>query len=267
VAKSKKDSRPKKTIVVAFGRFQPPTSGHQLLFNKVLEVAKRLGADHAIGMSYSKDPIKNPLSTTRKLFWMRKFAPGVKFIEIRSADNPAQFLYYLAEKGYTDIVMVGGSDRQESYSSFDRLKKSDPPLKVNSVRFVLAGKKRNASAGVAGISGSGMRDAIMKGNLKKFASGLPNTATKSDVAKLFSELKYAMKRTTREGWDFQTLHRETAAKLWESDKYKRRPKTPGQKDGFSKHNTRFRIPPCNIDEGARDWFHSRWGITKNTTSR
>ena len=56
MAKSVKDTRRSKTIVVAFGRFQPPTSGHQLLFNKVVDTARKMGADHAIGFSRSHDP-------------------------------------------------------------------------------------------------------------------------------------------------------------------------------------------------------------------
>lgn len=54
--------------------------------------------------------------------------------------------------------------------------------------------------------------------------------------------------------DFHSIHSAAAARLIESDKHKRRPPTPGQKDGFSKHNKRFKTPPCAIDE----WFSRRW---------
>ena len=32
-------------IVVTFGRFQPPTSGHEKVVDRVLSVAKRMGFD------------------------------------------------------------------------------------------------------------------------------------------------------------------------------------------------------------------------------
>ena len=36
-----RESVREKTIVFSFGRFQPPTIGHQLLVNKVIELAKQ----------------------------------------------------------------------------------------------------------------------------------------------------------------------------------------------------------------------------------
>ena len=48
-------------IVVTFGRFQPPTSGHEKVVDKVTSVAKRMGFESRIYTSPSQNNVKNPL--------------------------------------------------------------------------------------------------------------------------------------------------------------------------------------------------------------
>ena len=50
---------PKKdTVVIAFGRMNPPTIGHGVLVDKVLSEASKHNADHFIFASTSQDPKK-----------------------------------------------------------------------------------------------------------------------------------------------------------------------------------------------------------------
>ena len=49
--REQQESSPEKTAVFAFGRFQPPTAGHAVVFDKVKEVAKAKNADHRIYFS------------------------------------------------------------------------------------------------------------------------------------------------------------------------------------------------------------------------
>ena len=44
-----------KKVVFTFGRFQPPTSGHQLLIDKVVDVANKKKAEHRIYASRGRD--------------------------------------------------------------------------------------------------------------------------------------------------------------------------------------------------------------------
>ncbi len=55
-----------KTIVFAFGRMNPPTSGHGKLIQKVKQIAQRNRADHLIIASHSQDKNKNPLTPKKK---------------------------------------------------------------------------------------------------------------------------------------------------------------------------------------------------------
>ena len=263
MAKSVKDTRQSKTIVVAFGRFQPPTSGHQLLFNKVVDTAKRMGADHAIGFSRSHDPKKNPLSPSRKYYWLKRLFPGVHFLNSENIKTPFDLLYTLAEMGYDHVVFVGGEDRSEDYDDKTirkLMKHSDPKrrLKLKRYDFVMAGKRDAKATGVQGMSASKMRAAVEQDDKKSFAQGMPSAASRDDTVRLFDELQRGMRKGMKEEFDFSELYHAAAANIIESDKYKRRPPTPGQTGGFSKHSTQFPTPPCKIDEDLGDWFKQKW---------
>lgn len=238
-----------KTIVVAFGRFNPPTSGHQLLFNKVVDTAAKMGADHAIGISQTQEPKKNPLSPARKLYWLQQLFPRVNFISKPKIQTPFDMMYVLAKKGYTHIIIVSGEDRAEGY---DMIKKyighKDPEKRLDIKRLDVVSLKRDAkSRGAAGMSASKMREAVAKGNLKAFTSGLPASGRET-AKRLFDEIKKGMRVSMKEEYDFTDLFHSAAKRMLESDKKKRRPPTPGQTGGFSKHNKKYPTPPCKIDE-------------------
>lgn len=52
-----------KTAVFAFGRFNPPTIGHEKLINAVIAVTQREGGTAFIYGSHTQDSRKNPLSS------------------------------------------------------------------------------------------------------------------------------------------------------------------------------------------------------------
>ena len=63
-------------LTVVFGRFNPPTVGHE----KLLKSAKRIsaGGDIKIYPSRSQDPKKNPLDPSKKTSYMKKMFPEFK---------------------------------------------------------------------------------------------------------------------------------------------------------------------------------------------
>lgn len=260
VKNNSKSARPDKTIVVAFGRFQPPTSGHQLLVDKVVQTARSMGAEHAMFSSRTNDPKKNPLTPKQKFRYLKKFFPKANFQDVEKIKNPVDMLYWLAEKGYDQIVMVGGQDRQKEYEMFKDFMKptQKEPLKIKSLQVVSAGQRDPDAPGLQGMSASKLRAAVAAGDKKTFASGMPSTANSADVAALFRDLARGMKTVRKEDIDYTSIYSAAAARLMESDKYKRRPPTPGQTGGFSKHNKKFPTPPCKIDEDLSRWFKEKW---------
>ena len=66
------------TIVFTFGRFNPPTVGHEILIKAVESVARSEGGDYLIFPSHSQDARKNPLTQSKKIKYMKKMFPGYK---------------------------------------------------------------------------------------------------------------------------------------------------------------------------------------------
>ena len=107
-----KQSKTKKPVVMAFGRMNPPTIGHEKLVNKVHQLAKDYGADHRVIISHSTDTKKNPLNPQTKLKHARRFFPNTN-IETSSKEAPTflQHAAMLNQQGYDHLIMVAGSDR------------------------------------------------------------------------------------------------------------------------------------------------------------
>ena len=60
------------TVIFTFGRFNPPTVGHEKLITAVQSVAKSKGGDFFVYPSQSQDPKKNPLDRNTKIKYMKK---------------------------------------------------------------------------------------------------------------------------------------------------------------------------------------------------
>ncbi len=260
VGEKSKTSRPGKTIVVAFGRFQPPTSGHQLLVDKVVETAKTHGAEHAMFSSRTNDPKRNPLTPKQKFHYLKKFFPEANFIDNATIKTPVDMLYWLAKKGYDHVIMVGGQDRAGEYDTFKKFMSptTKEPLKLKSLNVVSAGQRDPDAGGLQGMSASKLRASVAADDFATFKSGMPRRANASDVKSLFSDLKKGMRTLRKESVDYKEIYATAAQRLMESDKYKRRSDTPGQTGGFSKHNKIFPTPPCKIDEDLARWFKEKW---------
>ena len=108
------------TAVFTFGRFNPPTIGHEKLVNAVAkQQSKNAGSKMYVYASKSNDPQKNPLPYAKKIAYMRKmfkkYSRNIVTGKPRTAIEVAVELY---DKGHKAIVMVVGSDRVDE---FDRI--------------------------------------------------------------------------------------------------------------------------------------------------
>jgi hypothetical protein len=107
---------PEKHGVLAYGRMNPPTSGHEQVINKVHEVAKEHNAVHKVVLSHSQDKSKNPLPADVKVKHAQHAFPGTN-IEAASKEHPT-ILHHaaaIASQGVKHLHVVAGSDRVEEY--------------------------------------------------------------------------------------------------------------------------------------------------------
>ena len=182
-------------VVFAFGRFNPPTTGHEKLINKVSQIS---GSDpYRIYPSFTQNPKKDPLPHALKVAYMRKmFSRHARnIIADKKALTAMHIAVKLYDEGFRDLVMVAGSDRIKEFDSL--LKKYNGVTgkrhgyyKFNTISVVSAGERDPDAEGVTGMSASKMRAAAVEGDSKSFMMGLPKGFR--DGNKLFQDVRKYM---------------------------------------------------------------------------
>jgi hypothetical protein len=174
-----------KSIAFAFGRFNPPTIGHEKLIDKVKSLPTN---DYKIYLSRSEDPKKNPLSPRDKLSIMRKMFPShARNIEINQTNMVLDIATMLYKKGYTDLTMVAGSDRIKEFETilkkYNGVSSRHGMYKFDNIKVVSAGERDPDAEGASGMSASKMRAAAAKGDIKSFERGLPKGVNADNIMK------------------------------------------------------------------------------------
>ena len=65
------------TAVFAFGRFNPPTIGHQKLLQKILTTAQQAGGKGFLFLSHKQNNKTDPLSYEEKQKYIQQFYPNL----------------------------------------------------------------------------------------------------------------------------------------------------------------------------------------------
>ena len=150
----------KKTAVLAFGRMNPPTTGHEKLINKTHEVAKKHGGTAHVVASHSNDKKKNPLPQDKKLGYIRKIAhPDVKVSgSSTGSSGPLHAATKLHDAGHKHLVYVGGSDQHENIhkvlTKYNGKKGAHGHYNFKSIKSVSAGDRDEKASGTQGMSAS-----------------------------------------------------------------------------------------------------------------
>ena len=193
---SLREERKGKKAVLTFGRFNPPTSGHELLINKLVQEAKKRRADNYVFASHSQDSKKNPLDSKTKTDYMKSFFKKSNIIYNTKIRTIFDAIRYLRDIGYTDITVMVGGDRTAEFESRIRpfVDHSDPNKSLNLDNFevVSAGDRSAAASGVRGMSASKLRAAVAQDDFDTFRMGLPSTAKEQQAKKLYKTLRKNM---------------------------------------------------------------------------
>jgi nicotinic acid mononucleotide adenylyltransferase len=168
-----------KVAVFTFGRFNPPTTGHELLINKVKEYAA--GNDYFVFPSHTTDKKgKNPLTAGQKVTLMKMMFPSHKdnVILDETVRDAIKALKWLEGKGYTDAIFVVGSDRVPAFQFIKQYNGKD--YNMNTVEIKSAGQRDPDADDVTGMSASKVRQAAVEGDVKTVKSGLPDSVNKDN---------------------------------------------------------------------------------------
>ena len=187
------------TAIFTFGRFNPPTLGHEKLVIAVANVARREGGEYFVYPSHSQDSKKNPLDQTTKVRYMKKMFPKHKEnIIISTGKTALEIASELHDKKYTNLVMVVGSDRVKEFQSMlDRYNgdetKAHGFYDFDTIKVVSAGERDPDAEGVSGMSASKMRQSAVEGDFKTFRSGIPSSLNDKDTKKMFNDIRKGMR--------------------------------------------------------------------------
>jgi len=165
-----------KSVAFTFGRFNPPTIGHEKLINKVKSLPTN---DYKIYLSRSQDSKKNPLTPNQKLNVMKDMFPThARNILLNPTNMVLDIATGLYDKGYSDVTMVVGSDRVREFENilkkYNDVKSRHGYYNFDSIKVVSAGERDPDAEGATGMSASKMRDAAEKGDEKMFSKGVPS---------------------------------------------------------------------------------------------
>ncbi len=178
-------------LTVVFGRFNPPTVGHE----KLLKSAKRIsaGGDIKIYPSRSQDPKKNPLNPDQKVEFMRSMFPEFDENIINDDEMKSIFNVLIAasEEGYSNVNIVVGSDRQAEFENLAQKYNGDL-YDFDLIRVVSAGVRDADAEGVEGMSASKMRKAVMDNDFASFRRGTPKTLDDGETQALFNAVRQGM---------------------------------------------------------------------------
>ena len=195
--------------VMAFGRMSPPTTGHEVLVNKVKDVAKSVGGSHSVVLSHTQDKDKNPLSSADKLKHAKRFFPDTN-LSTSSKESPT-FLSHAAElhkKGVTHLHMVAGSDRVAEYKKkLAQYNGTHEGALFNFKKITVhsAGQRDPDAEGTAGMSASKMRGHASSGNFKEFKKGIPKHVPEHHAKEMFSDVRKGMQIKESINEEFESL--------------------------------------------------------------
>jgi predicted kinase len=183
-----------KPVVMAFGRMNPPTSGHEKLVNKVKELADKHNAPHHIVLSHSQDATKNPLSAEQKVKHAGRAFPGTN-VEAASKEMPTFFHHAkrLYDAGHRHLIMVAGSDRAKEYHELlHKYNGKEGHFNFDKIEIKSAGERDPDAEGASGMSATKMREHARNGNFTEFRKGLPSQMKDHHALELYHDTRKGM---------------------------------------------------------------------------
>ena len=181
-----------KGVVFTFGRFNPPTTGHAKLVDKLKKESSG-GYQVMLFTSHSNDPKKNPLSHKDKIKYLQKFFGRI--VANVAARTVFDICNELQKQGYNRVKMVVGSDRVKEFETllkkYNGVKARHGYYNFNEIQIVSAGERDPDADDVSGMSASKLRALAEQGDFEAFSKGVP-TRNKKDIENLYKDIRKGM---------------------------------------------------------------------------
>lgn len=188
------------TVVISYGRFNPPTIGHENLIKKIISESNERKADYFLIPTKRNVDSNNPLSYDRKIYWLNRLFPTIPlYITDSNTDSNTNFIDILTElnKKYKNLVYICGSDRQKEFyirimryntGGFKQL------YNFNDIRIVSSGNRLNSNNinkdDLQTVSASKVRNFVSNCDTESFYKYIPGQL--SDKIDLYEELRNSL---------------------------------------------------------------------------
>ena len=102
-------------VYFTFGRMNPPTRGHELMIQQMINMAHKAGADPYIltTTGYGKNYNKYPLNAENKVLYLQKMFPGVPVL---ISNNPGAFRKNMGSARTTIVRGLGANTKNGNFS-------------------------------------------------------------------------------------------------------------------------------------------------------
>jgi hypothetical protein len=182
-----------KTAVFSYGRYNPPTTGHQLLIDKITEVANEKGADAFLIPTHTVDKKKNPLTLDEKIDILQQMSNNIEIL--RSGKTFVDALKDLQNRGYTSVYQIAGSDRIPEFTNIVNTYNNKPnkageiPFSFNNYDIISSGDRDPDSENVEGMSASKLRSFALVGDFNSFEKGMSPSVNQDDKKIIFTLIR------------------------------------------------------------------------------
>jgi len=191
------------TLTTAFGRFNPPTVGHE----KLLSAARKAAAGGALKIypSRTQDAKKNPLDPDMKISYMKKMFPDYEEEIVNDAEMRSIFdvLKTADEDGFDNVNIIVGADRQSEFENLAQ-KYNGELYDFDLIRVISAGVRDSDAEGVEGMSASKLRKAVQDDDFDTFRRGTPKGLKDADAQAVFDAVRTGMggkKKKVKESYE------------------------------------------------------------------
>ena len=174
------------SVAITFGRFNPPTRGHE----KLLQATQRINpSSYIVFASPSCDVKRNPLPLEEKASYLRSLFPehASHIVSDPGIRSILAALAYCNEQGHTSITLVVGSDRVEELSALVS-KYNGSKYCFDAIEVVSAGGRED----MPGVSATAARECVKADNLERFLSIAPRASSIRLKKSLFKSLRRRM---------------------------------------------------------------------------
>lgn len=184
-----------KKIVLAFGRMNPPTIGHEKLIQICADVARQNRCDYQIYLSNSNDKKKNPLDPQTKIKFAKKMFPShADHMHVdKEISNPFKLLAKFNAE-YDEVIWVAGGEDAPNYDKRfqSHMKTETPDFYYKSLVVHSSGERSADADDASGMSATKMREAAMNANVALFRKGIPSTLNDKEMMNLMKAVREGM---------------------------------------------------------------------------